>query len=159
MEFTNRFIQAYRQAPWRVQLQWAGLFLLGLVIAVLIAVVYLNISAQAAAAGLDAKANEQEKEDTQRSIADLRNKLAVLTSQEVMEKRAEELGFVDTSAENTTYLMVQGYPGRQPVVMAPPPSPERVSQPIVKPAYTQSLWEWLFQGMLSFSESAGGIAK
>jgi len=47
----NRLLQAYKQAPWRVQLQWIGLFLLGLVLVAGITGLYLNISAQAATAG------------------------------------------------------------------------------------------------------------
>ncbi len=159
MDFTNRFIQAYRQAPWRTQLQWSGLFLLGLVAAVCVAVVYLNISAQAATAGLEIQTLEAAKETSQRKIADARNKLALLTSQDVMEKRAEDLGFVDTDATTSTYLVVKGYPGRQPIVLAPPPSPDMIKRPVIKPGYTQSLWEWLFQGILSFNDTTGGVTK
>jgi hypothetical protein len=159
MEFTNRFIQAYRQAPWRVQLQWGGLFLLGLVVAVLIASVYLNISAQAATAGLEIQTIESIKENTQRRIADKRNKLAMLTSQDVMEKRAASMGFVEDDKETTTYMVVKDYPGRQPVVFAPPPGPNQLNQSVIKPGYTQSLWEWLFQGILSFSENNRGGAQ
>lgn len=159
MEFTNRFVQAYRQAPWRTQLQWGGLFLLGLVMAALIAGVYLNISNEAASAGLEAKSLEDDKEVTQRHIADLETRLAVLTSQEVMEKRAEDMGFVDADPATVTYVVVQGYPGRQPPVMAPPPGPDMLSQPILKPVYTQSLWEFLFKTIMNFSTSTEGAAQ
>jgi len=47
----NRLLHAYKQAPWRIQLQWIGIFLLGLVLMASITGVYLNISAQAATAG------------------------------------------------------------------------------------------------------------
>ena len=155
MEFANRSIQAYRQAPWRVQLQWGGMFLLGLVAAVLIAGVYLNISAQAATAGLTTKALGEQKEDTARTIANMRTQLALLTSQEVMEKRAAELGFVDATPENTTYMQVQGYAGRETLVLAPTQRQDVIQQTLIKPSYTESLWEWMFQGILSFSETNG----
>lgn len=159
MEITNRFIQAYRQAPWRVQLQWAGAFLLVLVIGVLVAAVYLNISAQAATAGLEAQDLEYMREATQRRIADLKTKMAVLTSQDVMVKRAEDMGFVDDDPSSTTYIVVQNYPGRQAVVLAPPPSADPISHTIIKPGYTQSLWEWMFQGILTFSKNNEGAIK
>ena len=41
-------IQAYKQTPWRVQLQWIGLFLLGLILVAAITGIYLSINAQAA---------------------------------------------------------------------------------------------------------------
>lgn len=159
MEIANRTIQAYRQAPWRVQLQWGGIFLLGLVAAVLIAGVYLNISAQAATAGLISKDLDQQKEDTLRTIANMRTQLALLTSQDAMEQRADALGFVDAKPENTTYMIVPGYAGRQTLVLAPTERTEVIQHTLIKPSYTESLWEWMFQGVLSFSESAEAGAQ
>jgi hypothetical protein len=159
MEITNRFMQAYRQAPWRTQLQWGGLFLLSLVMAALIAGVYLNISNDAARAGLEANELDITKETTQRHIADMQTRLALLTSQEVMEKRAADLGFVDADPESVTYIVVKNFPGRETVVLAPPPGPDMVTQPIIKPVYTQSLWEFLFKTILSFSATTGGTVQ
>ncbi len=159
MEIANRTIQAYRQAPWRVQLQWGGIFLLGLVAAVLIAGVYLNISAQAATAGLISKDLDQQKEDTLRTIANMRTQLALLTSQDVMEQRAQVLGFIDASPENTTYMVVPGYAGRQTLVLAPVERTDVIQHTLIKPSYTESLWEWMFQGVLSFSQSAEAGAQ
>lgn len=159
MKFTNRFIQAYKQAPWRLQLQWAGLFLLGLSMVVLIAGIYLNISTRAATAGLEVQALETEKEETQRKIADMRTKLALLTSQEMMAKRAADMGFQDVNPWEVTYLVVKGYAGRQPIILAPPPNIENIHRPLVKPAYTQSLWEFLLKGALQFSEAEKGAVQ
>jgi predicted nucleic acid-binding Zn ribbon protein len=41
---TKNIIQAYRQAPWRMQLQWIGIFLLILVSISAIAGVYLSLA-------------------------------------------------------------------------------------------------------------------
>jgi hypothetical protein len=158
MDIANRTIQAYRQAPWRQQLQWGGMFLLVLVAGLLIAGVYLNISAQAATAGLETQDLSEKKEETLRAIANNRTKLAQLTSQAEMEKRAAELGFVDATREDASYLVVEGYGGRQPIVLAPTQRQTTIEHTLIKPVYTQSLWEWMFQGVLSFSETntAGG---
>lgn len=158
MEIASRTIQAYRQAPWRQQLQWGGIFLLVLVAALLIAGVYLNISAQAATAGLTTQDLADRKEETLRIIANNRTTLARLTSQAEMEKRATALGFVDATREDATYMVVEGYGGRQSLVLAPTQRQDTIEHTLIKPSYTQSLWEWMFQGVLRFSETnmAGG---
>ncbi len=47
----TQIIHAYRQAPWRVQRQWIGAFLLLLIGAAMIAALYLDVTARAAVAG------------------------------------------------------------------------------------------------------------
>jgi len=147
---TNHLIQAYRQAPWRVQLQWIGLFLLALVLVASVASIYLNVSASAAAAGREIQSLEYDKTVVEQSIADLETQLALLTSAAEMEKRAKSMGFQPPAPETVMYIVVPEYAGRQPVVMAPPPGPQvRAQQPLLRPSYTQSLLEWLFQGFIS----------
>ncbi|MHC1784432.1 MAG: hypothetical protein AB9891_17045 [Anaerolineaceae bacterium] len=152
MAVTNRIIQAYKQAPWRKQLQWSGIFLLVLVIVVLTAGLYLNISARAATAGLEIQSLEYVKEESTRNMADLRNQLAFLTSESQMAKRAEKLGFRRKDASAPIYLVIPGYSGRKLALLAPPPSLDMINQPMIKPAYTQSLWEWLYQGVNTFNK-------
>jgi cell division protein FtsL len=152
MAVTTRIIQAYKQAPWRKQIQWSGTFLLGLVIIVLTAGLYLNISARAATAGLEIQSLEYVKEETNRNMADLRNQLAFLTSEAQMADRAEKLGFRRKHASDPIYLVVPGYTGRKLALLAPPPSLDMITQPIIKPAYTQSLWEWLYKGAYTFNQ-------
>lgn len=147
--------QAYHQTPWRLQLQWIGLFVVGLVLVALIAGLYLSVTAQTAAAGVEIQTNYETIDRLQRQIANHRNQLAILTSAKEMEKRARELGFEKPSRENIRYMVVPNYSGRQIAAFAPvtyqPPQ-----QPLLKPGYTQSLWEWLFQGMIEVSKSGAG---
>ncbi len=152
MAVPQRIIQAYKQAPWRKQLQWSGTFLLVLVMGVLVAGLYLNISARAATAGLEIQSLEYSKEESTRNMADLRNQLAFLTSEAQMAKRAEALGFRRKNASDPVYLVIPGYTGRKLALLAPPPSLDMINQPIIKPAYTLSLWEWLYQGADTFSK-------
>jgi len=56
----QNLIQAYRQAPWRTQLQWIGFFLLGLVIIVTVAGLYLSITAQSTTAGVEIKPKDED---------------------------------------------------------------------------------------------------
>jgi cell division protein FtsL len=155
---TQKLEQAYRQAPWRTQVQWSGMFLIFLVGFVMIAGLYLSISAQAATAGLEVQDLQVQKDEITRRTADLRNQLAYLTSDSVMVKRAKAMGFKLNRIDDPTYLIINGYAGRNLANLAPPPGLDMIPSPALRPAYTQSLWEWLFQGVLSYSDpSVGGL--
>ncbi len=157
MTTPKRFVQAYRQAPWRIQTQ-RGVFIL--VVAILgasILWIMLSVTVQAASAGLEVQKLETEQEDTQRKIANLRTQYANLTSAARMEQRASEMGFEPVTPESITYMIIPGYTGRQSQISAPPPTAS-VQKRLIKPIYTQSLWEWLLQGVLDVSERPGGIS-
>ena len=111
----QKIIQAYRQAPWRVQLQWIGVFLLVLVVAIGASGIYLYVSAQATAAGANIHSLEIQREELTSRIADLRTQVAYANSAVVMEVRAEKLGFRHAQQEDLIYLAVPGYTGRAPV--------------------------------------------
>ena len=51
MQQATQIIHAYKQAPWRVQRQWVGAFLLALIGVAMIAALYLDVTARAAVAG------------------------------------------------------------------------------------------------------------
>jgi hypothetical protein len=154
---TQNMTQAYQQTPWRIQLQRFGLFLLGLVIIGLIAGLYLYITAESVSAGVQIQNNEWKKEAAQRRISNLKSEIGFLSSATEMEKRAYELGFRPNTSDQVTYMVVPGYPGRQAAIMAPPPEPPAIQQVVIKPTYTQSLWEWFFQSMVEMNESSKGV--
>ncbi len=153
---TTKLVQAYRQAPWRVQLQRLGYIALGIIMVLLVAALYLNISARAATAGLDFQGLDFQRQSLQREIADLDATLAQVTSEDSMRARAEAMGFKPISSDQAVYVVVPGYAGRQPVSLAPVPDTSMLAEPIIKPSYTQSLWEFLFQGVLTWTNSSGG---
>lgn len=146
-------IQAYRQAPWRTQLQWIGGFLLVLVVVMLMAGVYLYISASATAAGTRIHDLELEREALQIQLADLRTELANLNSAAVMSKRASEAGYRPASLTDIEYVPVEGFSGRSLVFLAPPPGDQPANTGLIKPAYKQSLWEWFYQGTYRLLET------
>ncbi len=154
-----KLMQAYRQAPWRVQLQRLGYFALAIIIVLLVAALYLNISAQAATAGLDFQGLEFQRQSIQRQIADLDATLAQVTSEESMLARAEALGFKPIASDQAVYVVVPGYIGRQAAALAPVPDSNMLAEPIIKPSYTQSLWEFLNQGILTWTNSAAGATQ
>jgi cell division protein FtsL len=153
---THKLIQAYRQTPWRVQLQRLGFIALAILMVLLVAAIYLNISAQAASAGLDFQKLEYEREDLQREIANLDATLGSISSEQSMMDRAQKMGFKPLTMDKAVYVVVPGFAGRQTITFAPAPSSDMLADPIIKPSYTQSLWEWLFQGVLTWTNAAGG---
>jgi hypothetical protein len=113
------------------------------------------LSAEATEAGTIIRGLELEREERQIRIADLNTKLAYLRSAAFMEQRAESLGYRSATIDDIVYVEVPGYSGRQVVLLAPPPGNEPVNASIIKPAYRQSLWEWLYQGTFSLLEDRG----
>ena len=149
-------VQAFKQAPWRTQIRLVGLFLLSLVVILLVASVYLSISGRAAAAGLSAYQMNLQRLDLERQIADRKSQIAILTSADIMEARAKEMGFERIDPAEAVYVEVPGYSGRQSVVLAPPPGVQESEPALVKQLYRQSLWDWLFSGINRLSNSISG---
>lgn len=141
----NKIIQAYKQAPWRIQLQWIGLFLLCLVLVAAITGLYLNISAQAATAGRGIQYLKSVIDEITNEIADLTTQLAKAKSSENMNKRAEELGFTRIDPREAVYLEIPGYDPNQELVLAPPRVNIIQESPIVQSSYKISLWDWFVE--------------
>jgi cell division protein FtsL len=143
MNLVYGLTQAYHQAPWRKQLQYIGLFLLGLILVALIAGIYLSVTARAATVGRDIQMMHAEIELSEREIEDLRTGLALITSNRQMEERASQLGFHSVTAEELTYVTVPGYAKPRQVTLALSTSPRVAPAPVLSPEYTQSLFDWL----------------
>ena len=149
---------AYKQTPWRNQLRRIIWILLMVVIFLLVAVSNLNVSAKTYATGVDIQRLESRRDELTRQIADLDNKLAHLTSIQVMDERASKENFVPIhDPQNVIYISVPGY--LPPSIDYPAPKAKEVPQPIVKPAYTQSIWELFIQGALKLDKNSSGAIK
>lgn len=135
--------QAYAQAPWRKQLQWIGLFMLGLILLAMVAGIYLSVSAQASTTGREIQIMYAEMEEIRRNIEDMESQIAFLVSNSQMEKRAEELGFVPIDSDEIFYILVPGYIKPDHAILAEPPGSTLPVVPTISPEYTQSLFEWL----------------
>lgn len=143
----NRLLQAYKQAPWRVQIQWIGLFLLALVVLAAVAGLYLNINSKAAAAGRHIQSLESDIEESNNRIAELTTDLAEVQSTERMMTRAKELGFTQIDPQTAIYLEVPGYVPDDELVLAPPRADIIEDTPIIQSAYKASLWDWFLQNI------------
>ena len=156
METVMNFTQAYSVAPWRKQIQVIGLFCLVLVFIALVAGIYLSVTARAATIGREIQSMQRDITTLERDTADLQARLANLSSAGEMERRALSLGFQPVNPEETLYLKVPGYGGRQPVVLATGEVPQVVGAPALPAEYTESLLEWLYKGWLRWNQPAGG---
>ena len=155
----GNFFHAYKQAPWRIQLQWIGNFLLGMFGLALIAALYLDITSQAALAGRSIQDMMGQITVIQNANADLESQLASITSTTVMEQRAVAMGYQPVDPTQIEYVVVPGYHEPQPAILSAAPvlQPALPSQP---PEYTQSLIEWLDQRLRTYpTTSSIGVAQ
>jgi cell division protein FtsB len=146
---TNKLMQAYRQTPWRIQKQWIGLFALALVLVAAVALIYLNISAQAADTGLEIQQLQEKANELERQIISDRSEIAFLTSSEKMEERASALGYQKVQPGQTLFLSIPGYNPRTIPSLAPAPGPDIVQPSLITEEYTQSLWDIFIQKLLN----------
>lgn len=155
----NRLAQAFKQAPWRGRVQVAGGFLVALIVIILVASIYLSISGQAATAGLEAYRLDLKRLDLERQIANANARIAIVTAASNMEARARELGFERIDPGDAVYLTIPGYAGKQTKVVSSAPVPPNTDQFLVKSVYRESLWDWLFTGINSLSDSVIGSGQ
>lgn len=154
----NRLFQAYKQAPWRIQIQWIGLFLLVLVLFSAVAGVYLNISQQAAAKGRKIQSLEYKMGLINNEIAELTTDLAEAQSADKMAERAEKLGFRLLDPTTAIYLEIPGYNPDAGVILAPPRAQIINEAAVVQSSYKSSLWDWFVKNIwqLPVGPSKGG---
>ena len=137
-----QIIHAYKQAPWRVQRQYVGAFLLAVIVLSLVAALYLNLSARTALAGREIQELQVQISAMQRSNADLETELANLTASAVMQQRALELGYRPVKPGELDYVFVPGYIAPEPEILLAA-ADETFHSTLLPEIYSQSLLEWL----------------
>jgi cell division protein FtsL len=137
----TQIIHAYRQAPWRVQRQWVGVFLLVVIGAAMVAAIYLDVTARTAVTGREIQEMRIQITTIQRENADLETKLADLTSTAAMQQRAEKLGYRPVQPGELDYVAVPGFIPPEPAILlaAIDATLQTNTLPI---EYTESLLEW-----------------
>ena len=137
-----QIIHAYKQAPWRVQRQFVGAFLLVVIVLALVAALYLDLSARTALAGRGIQELQSEITAMQRTNADLETELANLTSSAVMQQRALELGYRPVKPGELDYVFVPGYVAPEPDILLAA-ADSTIREFALPEVYSQSLLEWL----------------
>ena len=153
----SHIVHKVRQAHWRVQRQWIGLFLLGMVVVSMVAGIYLNITVRATAAGREIELLQPNLINDRRTNSDLETQLAGLTAIDSMQQRAEALGFQPAGPDDITYIVVPGYTPPTTVDMSQRGATNlgQTQKPMLLPDYTESLLDWITR-TLGSSSTAGG---
>lgn len=135
--------QAFRQAPWRVQLRLTGGAALPLIAFLMVSGIYLAVNAKVANAGREVLSLERRLQALQRENSEMVTRLAEVTSPVNLINRAFAMGFRTALPADIEYLVIEGYTGA-PDFMAPqPPSATLEGESVLSPAYTETLGEWL----------------
>ena len=142
MNRKQQFMQAYRQAPWRRQIQIIGLFSAVITVLVTGAGIYLHVTESAATLGREIQDMQEEKQDLLLIIEDRQSEFARLTSARTMEERAKDMGFEQLNPATAAYIIVPGYGGKQTAELAPPPELGAASEMALLPEYTMTLFDW-----------------
>lgn len=137
----TQIIHAYKQAPWRVQRQYVGAFLLAVIGVSMVAALYLQVTARAARTGREIQEMRLEITTVQRTNADLETQLADLTSTSKMESRALEMGYRPVKPGELDYVAVPGFVTPEPAILLAAKDATQFSQALPSD-YTQSLIEW-----------------
>jgi len=140
MKTLKQLFQNYKQAAWRTQLQWIGLFLAFLVAIAIVLGFYVNITTRTALAGREIAYTQDDLITMQHKISDLESQIASLTSTQNMQERAAAMGFKPAGPEEFTYIVVSGYVPKTAIILAP--KAVRNLTPIILPEYTESLFDW-----------------
>ena len=128
------------QAPWRTQRQRVGAILLGIVAAVMVFALYLSVASQSTLIGREIQNLEREISLAKQENANLKTELARLLSYHAVETRGDNLGFYPAVEEETHYLLVPGYSGKEAVVLLEE-SQEVISSSLPS-EYSLSLFDW-----------------
>jgi cell division protein FtsL len=153
MSNVTRIVHKVQQAPWRIQRQWLGLFLLGLIVVAMLAGLYLSVTTRTALAGRELQMLQNEITENRRINADLEIQRASLCSSATMRERALAMGFRPARPDEVTYVFVRGYqpPAAVDLSHNRPAAPET----LLLPAYRQSLLEWFSEQLAAPIQTAG----
>jgi hypothetical protein len=138
----TRYIHAYKSAPWRIEIQWAGSVSLAVIASLMVGALYLSVSSSTAVAGREIQELNAAMIANQQINTDLQTELATLTSSSTMVDRAFELGFRPVAPGEVEYLMVPGYFESKPDILTSAELPQMSAQ-TVPHEYSQSLLNWL----------------
>lgn len=138
----TRYIHAYKSAPWRIEIQWAGSASLAVISFLMVGALYLSVSSGTAVAGREIQDLNAAMIANQQINTDLQTELATLTSSSTMVDRALELGFRPVAPDEVEYLVVPGYFEPKPDILTSAELPQMSAQ-TVPHEYNESLLNWL----------------
>lgn len=134
-------LRQHQAMPIRFQHEWLAAFLALVMMAGLVAGLYLNVTARTAITGREIQTLEAEIAANKRDNADLQTHIAALLSSQALSQRARSLGFEPVQREEVEYIVVPGYFPPQGVTFVQPAAETDLLA--ARPEYNESLFEWL----------------
>lgn len=140
----QNFVQAYKQAPWRKQLQYVGVFMAVLLAVAAVAGVYLSISGRTATTGRHVQVLDARVESMKLSINDMQTELAQISSARSMYARLKDLGMELMDPAEGLYVTVPGYQELGAFAVSVKPNKQlAATHPEILPEYTSTLLDWV----------------
>lgn len=144
----NSLMQAYKLVPWRRQMQWIVVSMLGIVSVSLIAWLYLSVTSKTSMAGREIQEYQSVLNKSEQSIAAMTTNLAEITSSTQMAKRAKDLGFKELNPGKFNYMVVANYGGKPSAKLAPDDLPIHAEANVITGDFTESLWDWMYSSYI-----------
>ena len=154
---TESLIQAYSNSPRRQKLQIIGSIFMTIVIAAVMLITYLVVSARVVSVG---RQLQQAKDDIDNLVylsVNYRNEIANLSRFEVMEAKAKELGFRAPYPGEVFYVPVLGFnltEGRR-VEIQNDTSPAVINVNLIE--FHETLFEWIGKKLSVFLSPFEGL--
>lgn len=156
MNRAQKIIQAYRNTPWRRQINMIGTFVAFGLVATLVMLAYVWVTSKAGAYGLQVQEIQETNQYLEQEIENAKAELGDITRNEAMAERATEIGFVPAESDQLRYLVVPGYPGEPTPAVIPQATPHVAGQGnTLPPEYTASLLDWLQAFIYDLSVMSG----
>ena len=160
----TRISRAFRQAPWRTQIQVAAGAAVVVLAIIVLSSVFLLEASRTGNTGRDIQALEARKLQLIRENAELRAQLAELRAEKRLSARARELGYRPARIEEMEYLVIDGYPGPQSLAAtlnsraALTPAQTRADTADTLANLSESASEWFARSMFGVTaEAAEGL--
>lgn len=141
----RRRFQAFKQAPWRVQIRLTSGSMLPLIALLIIGGMYLAVNARHARAGRHVLELQNDQAELLRYNAEMGATLAEMTSPERMYQRALGLGFRYAYPAEIEYILLDNYMPPQQFIAPRPPASTNPGEGMLSPAYTETLGEWFLR--------------
>ncbi len=154
---TESLIQAYSNSPRRQKLQIIGSIFMVIVIAAVMLILYLVVSARVVSMGRQLQQAKDEIDNLVYLTVNYSNEIANLSRFEVMKTRAKELGFRSPYPGEVFYVPVQGFDQGEEtrVVIQNDTQPAVINVNLIE--YHETLFEWIGKKLTKFLAPFEGL--
>ena len=154
---TESLIQAYSNSPRRQKLQIIGSIVMAIVIAAVMLILYLVVSARVVSMGRQLQQAKDEIDQLVYLSVNYRNQIAESSRFEIMEDKAKDMGFRAPYPGEVFYVPVSGYDqGIQSVVDSPRGGrPAVINVNLIE--YHESLIDWIGKQISIFLRPFKGL--